>query len=144
MITRATALWLTLALLGIAVAAALTWSVQKVAGERIGLASAPLSLVRGLAPHTVAAPVAQPTVTVTRTVTVAHTVTTPAITPPVPKSTPSPAAPPTTTTPTVVRTPTAGATQTPTATVPTRSHTGDGGDDSGGSGRGNTSGRRDD
>jgi hypothetical protein len=39
-----------IALLGIATAAALTWSVSRLAGQHIGLSSAPLSVIQGLAP----------------------------------------------------------------------------------------------
>jgi len=38
------------ALLGIAVTAALTWSISQLAGQRIGLSSEPLSMIHGLAP----------------------------------------------------------------------------------------------
>jgi uncharacterized membrane protein YgcG len=38
------------ALLGIALTAALTWSIGRLAGQHIGLASAPLSVIHGLAP----------------------------------------------------------------------------------------------
>lgn len=76
------ALWLALALSAIVLAAGLTWSVMRLAGEHIGLASAPVSVVRRLAPgpgvpsagrreHDV-------TRTITETVTVSRTVTVPA------------------------------------------------------------------
>lgn len=38
------------ALAGIVVTAALTWSVQRLTGERIGLSSTPPTVIRGLAP----------------------------------------------------------------------------------------------
>jgi uncharacterized membrane protein YgcG len=38
------------ALLGIALTVALTWSIGRLAGQHIGLASAPLSVIHGLAP----------------------------------------------------------------------------------------------
>jgi len=72
------ALWAVLALLGIALAAGLTWSVMRLSGEHIGLASAPISVVRGLAPGPAggaAPPEHDVTRTVTRTVTVSRTVT---------------------------------------------------------------------
>jgi hypothetical protein len=43
-------LWAAGALLGIAVTAALTWSVSQLSSQRIGLSSQPLSVIRGLAP----------------------------------------------------------------------------------------------
>jgi hypothetical protein len=43
-------MWAAAALLGIAVTAALTWSVSHLAGQRIGLSSEPLSVNHGLAP----------------------------------------------------------------------------------------------
>ena len=39
-----------LALLGVALTAALTWSIGRITGQHIGLASAPPSVIRGLAP----------------------------------------------------------------------------------------------
>jgi hypothetical protein len=48
--TRRGFLWTVTALLGIGATAALTWSVSRLAGERIGLSSAPLSVIHGLAP----------------------------------------------------------------------------------------------
>ncbi len=49
-ITRRGILWAVGALLGIAVAVALAWSVGRLAGQRIGLSAAPPSVVGGLAP----------------------------------------------------------------------------------------------
>jgi hypothetical protein len=49
-ITRRGAMWAAGALLGIAVTAALTWSVSQLSSQRIGLSSQPLSVIRGLAP----------------------------------------------------------------------------------------------
>jgi hypothetical protein len=49
-ITRRGVLWAAGALLGIAVTAALTWSVSQLSSQRIGLSSQPLSVIRGLAP----------------------------------------------------------------------------------------------
>lgn len=49
-LTRRNLLWAVAALLGIAVTAALTWSVSRLAGQRIGLSSEPLSVIQGLAP----------------------------------------------------------------------------------------------
>ena len=48
--TRRTALWLVVALLGIVACAAVAWTASRLAGQRIGLSSAPLSAVDGLAP----------------------------------------------------------------------------------------------
>jgi hypothetical protein len=48
--TRRTALWLIVALLGIAASAAVGWAATRLTGQRIGLSSAPPSAVRGLAP----------------------------------------------------------------------------------------------
>jgi hypothetical protein len=48
--TRRTALWLIAALLGILASAAVAWTASRLAGQRIGLSSAPLSVSRGLAP----------------------------------------------------------------------------------------------
>lgn len=44
------ALRVVVALAGIVVTAALTWSVQRLTGERIGLSSTPPTVIRGLAP----------------------------------------------------------------------------------------------
>src|SRR5438270_3977532 len=49
-VTRRTILWTAAALLGIAVTAAVAWAASQLAGQRIGLVSAPLSVQRGLAP----------------------------------------------------------------------------------------------
>jgi hypothetical protein len=49
-ITRRGIMWAAGALLGIAVTAALTWSVSQLSGQRIGLSSQPLSVIRALAP----------------------------------------------------------------------------------------------
>jgi hypothetical protein len=49
-ITRRGVLWAAGALLGIAVTAALTWSVSQLSSQRIGLSSQPLSVIRSLAP----------------------------------------------------------------------------------------------
>ncbi len=70
------ALWALMALLGIVLAAALTWSVMRLAGQHIGLSSAPVAAVRGLAPSAPARRAApEPdAVTVTRTVTIERTV----------------------------------------------------------------------
>jgi hypothetical protein len=48
--TRRALLWAVAALLGLAVTAALTWSVSRLTRERIGLSSEPPSVVHGLAP----------------------------------------------------------------------------------------------
>ena len=48
--TRRTTLWLIAALLGIVASAAVAWTASQLAGQRIGLSSAPPSVVRGLAP----------------------------------------------------------------------------------------------
>jgi hypothetical protein len=48
-----------LAMLGIAVTAALTWSVSRLAGQRIGLQSVPVSVIHGLAPQTAGVAVMQ-------------------------------------------------------------------------------------
>lgn len=48
--THRALLWLATALLGIVATAALAWAASQVAGQRIGLAAAPLSVQRGLAP----------------------------------------------------------------------------------------------
>ena len=73
MTTVRRALWVILALLGIALAASLTWAVTRLAGEHIGLAAAPISVVHGLAPSPApgrTATTEREPVTVTRTVTV--------------------------------------------------------------------------
>jgi len=49
-LTRRGFLWAFAAMLGIAVTAALTWSVSRLAGQRIGLSSEPASVIHGLAP----------------------------------------------------------------------------------------------
>jgi hypothetical protein len=49
-LTKRGLLWAVAAMLGIAITAALTWSVSLLAGQRIGLSSEPLSLIHGLAP----------------------------------------------------------------------------------------------
>lgn len=49
-LTRRGFMWAVAALLGIAVAAAVTWSVTNLAAQRIGLSSEPLSVIHGLAP----------------------------------------------------------------------------------------------
>src|SRR5579884_4180384 len=43
--------WSTIALLGIVCAAAVAWSASRLAGQHIGLAAAPFSVARGLAPR---------------------------------------------------------------------------------------------
>lgn len=62
-----------MALLGIAVSASLTWAAMRIAGQRIGIAAAPVSVIRGLAPRPApkgALEGGPERVTVTRTVTV--------------------------------------------------------------------------
>ncbi len=56
--TRRSILTIIVAVLGLALSAALAWSASQLAGQRIGLASEPFSVTRGLAPHhsTTAAP----------------------------------------------------------------------------------------
>ena len=49
-LTRRRVLWAVAALLGIAVTAALTWSISQLTAQRIGLSSVPLSMIHGLAP----------------------------------------------------------------------------------------------
>lgn len=49
-VTRRGTLWVLVALLGLAVTAALTRSVSQLAGQKIGLASEPVSVIHGLAP----------------------------------------------------------------------------------------------
>ncbi len=49
--TRQTFLWTAAALLGIVVTGVLAWSASQLAGQTIGLASAPLSVADSLAPH---------------------------------------------------------------------------------------------
>lgn len=49
-LTRRRVIWTVAALLGIAVTAALTWSISQLTGQRIGLSSEPLSMIQGLAP----------------------------------------------------------------------------------------------
>jgi hypothetical protein len=49
--TRRTTLWLCAALLGIVASAAVAWTASQFAGQRIGLSSAPPSVVHGLAPE---------------------------------------------------------------------------------------------
>lgn len=48
--TRRAAVWIVLALLGIAATAAVAWFASQLAGQRIGLSSEPLSVAAGLAP----------------------------------------------------------------------------------------------
>jgi hypothetical protein len=48
--TRRAVLWTVAALLGLAVTAALTWSVSWLTRERVGLSSEPSSVIHGLAP----------------------------------------------------------------------------------------------
>jgi hypothetical protein len=43
-----------LALLGVALTVALTWSIGRITGQHIGLAAAPPSVIRGLAPSSAA------------------------------------------------------------------------------------------
>jgi predicted ferric reductase len=50
--TRRGFVYALVALLGIAVTAALTWSVSQLAGQRIGLQAVPVSVIHGLAPST--------------------------------------------------------------------------------------------
>jgi hypothetical protein len=57
--TRRSILSAAVAVLGLALSAALAWSASQLAGQRIGLASEPLSVAQGLAPHHRAGP-AQP------------------------------------------------------------------------------------
>ncbi len=52
--TRRGILTVTIAVLGLALSAALAWSASQLAGQRIGLASEPMSVARGLAPRHVA------------------------------------------------------------------------------------------
>jgi hypothetical protein len=49
-LSRRGLLWAIAALLGLAVTVALTWSVSVLAGQHIGLSSAPPSVIQGLAP----------------------------------------------------------------------------------------------
>lgn len=49
--TRRSILAAAVAVLGLALSAALAWSASQLAGQRIGLASEPLSVAQGLAPH---------------------------------------------------------------------------------------------
>jgi hypothetical protein len=49
-LTRRGLLWAVAAVLGIAMTAALTWSVSRLAAEHIGLSSEPVSVIQGLAP----------------------------------------------------------------------------------------------
>jgi hypothetical protein len=49
--TRRSILTAAVAVLGLALSAALAWSASQLAGQRIGLASEPLSVAQGLAPH---------------------------------------------------------------------------------------------
>lgn len=48
--TRRRILWACLAVLGVLITAAITWGTSRLAGQRIGLASEPLSVVSSLAP----------------------------------------------------------------------------------------------
>lgn len=130
------ALWAVLALLGIVLAAGLTWSVMRLSGEHIGLASAPISVVRGLAPGPGAGRSAPPerdlTGTVTRTVTVSRTVTETGLRS---GTATTPLPPPATATSSTSATSSRSATSAVTATRPSGSHTagdrpGDGSDDS--------------
>jgi hypothetical protein len=56
MITRRGMLWAMGAVVGIVVAVALTWSVSRLAGQRIGLSSASPSVAGGLVPRERASP----------------------------------------------------------------------------------------
>lgn len=49
-VTRNTVIWISAALLGIVLTAALAWSASQLAGQRIGLSSEPLSALGALAP----------------------------------------------------------------------------------------------
>jgi len=74
-------MWCALALSAIVLAAGLTWSVMRLAGEHVGLASIPVSVVRRLTPgpgiHSTLPPERDTHRTVTETVTVSRTVTVP-------------------------------------------------------------------
>ncbi len=48
--TRRGVLWAVAALLGIVLTAALTWSVSRIAGQRIGLSYVPVRVIKSLAP----------------------------------------------------------------------------------------------
>ena len=48
--TQRTILWMIAAAMGIFASAAVAWAASQLAGQRIGLSSAPPSVVRGLAP----------------------------------------------------------------------------------------------
>lgn len=145
MIGGRAALWALLALLGIVLAAALTWTVMRLTGVHIGLASAPVSVVRGLAPATPAGPVGvdHEVVTVTRTVTVtgAPGSAAPATPPPAPRTTAT-----TTTAPATTPTAPAAPATTPTAppTTPAAGSPSDRGSPGGGEDPGGGGSRRDD
>jgi hypothetical protein len=100
-------LWVVAAAFGIALAAVITWSASQIAGQKIGLASAPLSVQHGLAPDT------RSTRPVNRHQIARHPARRPA---------PAATAPPTATTPSAPATaaaPAAGATSTATGAAPT-------------------------
>src|SRR5664279_4979415 len=58
--TRRSLLTAAVAVLGLALSAALAWSASQLAGQRIGLASEPLAVTQGLAPHHRAGSVPKP------------------------------------------------------------------------------------
>lgn len=137
MIGGRAALWALLALLGIILAAALTWTVMRLTGVHIGLSSAPVSVVRGLAPATPqgAIGIDHEVVTVTRTVTVTSTPgsTAPSTQPPAPGTTVT--APGAGTTPPATPTTPATPLTTPAAGSPNGQGSRGGGEDSGGGSR---------
>lgn len=66
-VSRRTVLVVTVAVLGIALAAAITWGTSQLVRQRIGLASEPLTAGRGLLPPAARAPASSPSTTSTST-----------------------------------------------------------------------------
>ena len=139
--------WVTAALLSLAVTAALTWSVGRLTAQRIGLSSQPVSVVNGLAPPPADASSQRPSEPAEKSPATAPTprsdTTTGGATLPQPTG-PAQGAPPT---PTSAGPTSAGpAAQATAAAAPSpspRANGGDHSDDSGG-GRGQAGGGRDD
>jgi hypothetical protein len=95
---RRTALVAVLAVLGIAIAAAITWGTSQLVRQRIGLASEPLTAGRWLLPPVTSTPAQRKPAPVTRTSTAAPATGTPPRTQPVPTPSTAGPSPPATTT----------------------------------------------
>lgn len=140
--------WVTAALLGLAVTAALTWSVSRLTAQRIGLSSQPVSVVNGMAPPPADVSPQRPSEQAEKSPPAAHTsrsattttggATLPQPTRPAPAASPTPrSAGPTAAAPAAQSTVAAAPTPSP------RANSGDHPDDSGG-GQGQARGGRDD